>query len=116
MKWLLVFVPVAFALEHFVPGRPLLVFLAAALALVPLAALMGEATEHLAERVGAGIGGLLNATFCNAAEMIIAFSALRAGLHEMVKASLAGAILCNMLFALGLSMLGGGLKKHEQRY
>jgi Ca2+:H+ antiporter len=116
MKWLLLFVPVAFALEHFTPDRPLLVFFAAALAIVPLAAAMGEATEHLAERTGAGVGGLLNATFGNAAEMIIAFSALRAGLHDMVKASLAGAILGNMLFALGLAMLGGGLRKHEQRY
>jgi Ca2+:H+ antiporter len=116
MNWLLLFVPAAFALEHFAPGRHLLVFLAAALAIVPLAALMGRATEHLAERTGAGVGGLLNATFGNAAEMIIAFAALRAGLHDMVKASLAGAILGNALFALGLAMLGGGLRHHEQRY
>ena len=116
MKWLLVFVPIAFALEHFAPDKPLLVFFAAALAVVPLAATMSEATEHLAERTGAGVGGLLNATFGNAAEMIIAFSALRAGLHDMVKASLAGTIIGNMLFALGLSMFCGGLRKHEQRY
>jgi Ca2+:H+ antiporter len=116
MKWLLLFVPVALAVEHFAPDRPLLVFFAAALAIVPLAATMGDATEQLAERTGAGVGGLLNATFGNAAEMIIALAALRAGLYDMVKASLAGAILGNSLFALGLAMLGGGLRKHEQKY
>src|SRR5262245_47993730 len=112
MKWLLLFVPVALAVEHFAPDRPLLIFFAAALAIVPLAGTMGDATEQLAERTGAGVGGLLNATFGNAAEMIIALAALRAGLYEMVKASLAGAILGNTLFALGLSMLGGGRRKH----
>jgi len=78
-NWLLVFVPAAIALEHLAPERYLLVFLAAALAILPLAGWMSEATEKLAQKSGEGIGGLLNATFGNAAELIIAFAALRAG-------------------------------------
>lgn len=116
MKWLLVFIPIAVAVEYLAPDRPLLVFVASALALVPLAGWMGHATEHLAERLGQGIGGLLNATFGNAAELIIAIAALRAGLHDVVKASLAGSIIANMLFVLGMSMLVGGVGRPEQRY
>jgi Ca2+:H+ antiporter len=89
MTWFLLFVPVAFGLEVLAPGRHLLVFAASSLAILPLAAWMGRATEELAARMGEGVGGLLNATFGNAAELIIALVALRAGLYDVVKASIA---------------------------
>jgi Ca2+:H+ antiporter len=116
INWLLVFVPIAIILEHVAPERALWIFFAAALAIMPLAAWMGQATEQLAERTGEGIGGLLNATFGNAAELIIALAALRGGLHEVVKASLAGSIVGNILLVLGASMLAGGLSRSEQHY
>jgi Ca2+:H+ antiporter len=94
----------------------LLIFLAAALAIVPLAGWLGQATEQLAERSGEGVGGLLNATFGNATELIIAISALRVGLHDVVKASLIGSIVGNILLVLGASMLAGGLRYKEQHY
>jgi Ca2+:H+ antiporter len=110
-------VPIAVALEHLAPDRPLRVFVASALAIVPLAGWMGHATEHLAARMGEGVGGLLNATFGNAAELIIALAALRAGLHEVVKASLAGSIVGNILLVLGAAMLAGGLRhRPEQQF
>jgi Ca2+:H+ antiporter len=77
---------------------------------------MGKATEHLAERVGEGIGGLLNATFGNAAELIIAIMALRAGLYDVVKASLTGSIIGNILLVFGLSALVGGARRSVQRF
>jgi Ca2+:H+ antiporter len=116
INWLLIFVPVAAGLEHFAPNRYLLVFIASSLAIVPLAAWMGHATEELAERLGEGVGGLLNATFGNAAELIIALAALRAGLHDVVKASIAGSIIGNILLVLGAAMLAGGLRRPEQHY
>jgi Ca2+:H+ antiporter len=116
LNGLLIFVPIAIALEHFAPQQHLLVFLAAALAILPLAGWMSRATEHLAEKTGDGIGGLLNATFGNAAELIIAFAALRAGLHDVVKASIAGSIIGNILLVLGAAMLAGGLRHSEQTY
>src|SRR5678816_4013318 len=116
MSWLLLFVPIAIALEHLAPERYLLIFLASALAIVPLAAWMAHATEQLAARLGEGVGGLLNATFGNAAELIIAFAALRAGLHDVVKASIAGSIIGNILLVLGASMFAGGLRHAEQTY
>lgn len=116
INWLLIFVPIAVVLEHAAPDRPLWIFLASALAIMPLAGWMGKATEKLAERTGEGIGGLLNATFGNAAELIIALAALRGGLHEVVKASLAGSIVGNILLVLGVSMLAGGLSRSEQHY
>jgi Ca2+:H+ antiporter len=116
MSWLLLFVPVAIGLELLAPERHLLVFLAAALAILPLAGWMGRATEQLAARLGEGVGGLLNATFGNAAELIIAFAALRAGLHDVVKASLVGSIVGNILLVLGAAMLAGGLRHREQHY
>ena len=116
LNWLLIFVPLAIVLEHAQPERPLLVFFAAALAIMPLAGWMGKATEQLAEHTGEGVGGLLNATFGNAAELIIALAALRGGLHEVVKASLAGSIVGNILLVLGLAMLAGGVSRSEQRY
>jgi Ca2+:H+ antiporter len=116
MSWLLVFVPVAIGLELLAPDRHLLVFLVSALAIVPLAGWMGRATEQLASRLGEGVGGLLNATFGNAAELIIAFAALRAGLYTVVKASLVGSIVGNILLVLGAAMLAGGLRHEEQHY
>jgi Ca2+:H+ antiporter len=116
VSWLLIFVPVAIGLEHFAPDRHLLVFLAAGLAILPLAGWMGRATEQLAEHAGEGVGGFLNATFGNAAELIIALSALRAGLHEVVKASIVGSIIGNILLVLGASMLAGGLGRTEQHF
>ncbi|MGH8038170.1 MAG: calcium/proton exchanger [Stenotrophomonas sp.] len=116
MYWMLLLVPLAIVLHHLMPGNALLVFGATALAIVPLAALMSRATGALAARLGPSIGGLLNATFGNAAEFIIALAALRAGLHGMVKASIAGTIIGNILFVLGLSMVLGGLRHGQQRY
>lgn len=116
MNWLLVFVPVAVALEHLTPDESTWIFGAAALAIVPLAGWMGRATEQLAEHTGEGIGGLLNATFGNAAELIICIAAIRAGLYDVVKASLAGSIIGNILLVLGLAMLCGGLRRTEQHY
>jgi Ca2+:H+ antiporter len=116
MNWLLFFVPVAVIVEYLAPERYLLLFLVSGLAIIPLAGLMGHATEQLAERTGEGVGGLLNATFGNAAELVIALAALRAGLHAVVKASLAGSIIGNILLVLGASMLAGGLRHEEQHF
>ncbi len=115
LDWLLLFVPVAifFKLTH---GAPTTLFITACLAVIPLAGWMGRATEHLAEKVGEGIGGLLNATFGNAAELIIALIALKAGLFGVVKASLTGSIIGNMLLVMGLSFFAGGLKFPQQRF
>jgi Ca2+:H+ antiporter len=112
MRLLLVFVPVALGLGM-AHASPTWVFIACCLAILPLAGLMGEATEHLTHHTGPGIGGLLNATFGNAAELIIAFMALRAGEVEIVKASLTGSIIGNLLVVLGLAMLLGGWKRTE---
>src|SRR5215831_16032485 len=116
MNWLLIFFPIAIALESFAPERHLLVFTASALAILPLAGWMGRATEELADRLGEGVGGLLNATFGNAAELIIALVALHAGLHDVVKASIAGSIVGNILLVLGAAMLAGGLRHSEQHF
>ncbi len=116
INWLLLFVPVAIALEHVAPERYLLIFVASSLAILPLAAWMGRATEHLAERMGEGVGGLLNATFGNAAELIIALAALRAGLYDVVKASIIGSIVGNILLVLGAAMLAGGFRHREQHF
>jgi Ca2+:H+ antiporter len=112
---LLVFVPIAIALELAHAGA-VWIFISACLAIIPLAGWMGKATEHLAAHFGAGIGGLLNATFGNAAELIIALFALRRGLHDLVKASLAGSIIGNVLLVLGLSMLVGGFRHSRQTF
>lgn len=116
LNWLLLFIPVTIALEHFAPEQYPIIFVAAALAILPLAGLMGRATEQLAERMGEGVGGLLNATFGNAAELIIALAALRAGLHDVVMASIAGSIVGNILLVLGGAMLAGGLKYPQQHF
>ena len=116
LNWLLLFIPVAVGVEILAPERYLLVFATSALAILPLAAWMGHATEQLAERMGEGVGGLLNATFGNATELIIALVALQAGLHDVVKASIAGSIVGNILLVLGASMLAGGLRHQEQHF
>jgi Ca2+:H+ antiporter len=112
---LLIFVPITLGL-HYVHSSPAMVFVAACLAIIPLAGLMGHSTEDLSERAGSGIGGLLNATFGNAAEMIIAFVALQKGLEPIVKASLTGSIIGNLLFVMGLSMLAGGMRYRTQKF
>ena len=116
MNWFLLFIPVAITLEFSVPERYLLVFITSCFAILPLAGWMGRATEQLAERLGEGVGGLLNATFGNAAELIISLAALRAGLHDVVKASIAGSIVGNILLVLGASMLAGGMRHTEQHF
>jgi Ca2+:H+ antiporter len=93
-----------------------LVFIASALGIVPTAALMGRATEELAARSGPGVGGLLNVTFGNAPELIIALFALGQGLHEVVKASIIGSIIGNILLVLGAAMLAGGLGREKQTF
>jgi Ca2+:H+ antiporter len=113
---LLLFLPVALILEHVVHGSALAIFITSSLAIIPLAALMGRATEQLAERLGEGVGGLLNATFGNAAELIIAIVALRAGLIDLVKASITGSIIGNVLLVFGASALWGGLKFDRQLF
>lgn len=112
---LLVFFPVSLVLE-FSHAPAVWVFVTAGLAIVPLAGLIGKGTEVTAEHVGPGVGGLLNATFGNAAELIIAMFALSRGLFDVVKASIAGSILGNMLLVLGLSMLVGGWGRDRQRF
>ena len=116
LDWLLIFVPVAVTLEVTAPAAHTAVFLTACAAVIPLAGWLGKATEHLAEHTGAGVGGLLNATFGNAAEMIIALMALRRGLTEVVKASLTGSILGNVLLVLGGAFLAGGVRYPRQRF
>ncbi len=113
---LLVFVPLAVVLEVWTTAGPIPVFATSALAIVPLAGLMGRATDRLARRLGEGIGGLLNATFGNAAELIIAGLALREGLYDLVKASITGSIIGNILLVFGASALAGGLRRPVQRF
>jgi len=116
LSWLLVFLPVVLALELGHSQSPVAIFVCSCLAIIPLAGWLGKATEHLAERTGEGIGGLLNATFGNAAELIIALVALRQGLYDIVKASLTGSILGNILLVMGASCLAGGLKHKDLRF
>jgi Ca2+:H+ antiporter len=117
LDWLLVFVPIAILLR-FVPAfdNPTALFVVSCIAIIPLAGWMGRATEHLAEHLGQGVGGLLNATFGNAAELIIALFALSKGLTGVVKASITGSIIGNILLVLGLSFLMGGLKFRRQEF
>jgi Ca2+:H+ antiporter len=115
IHWLFIFIPVSVAMEHLqVP--PTVLFFSAALAIIPIARMIVMATEQLATRTGDTVGGLLNATFGNAPELIIALVALKAGFPEMVRASLVGAILANLLLALGASFLLGGIRHHDQHF
>jgi Ca2+:H+ antiporter len=113
---LLVAVPVSVVLGYVLHAPAVWVFFTACLGVLPLAGYMGEATEHLAHRTGPTVGGLLNATFGNAAELIIAIVALRAGLVDLVKASITGSILGNLLLILGLAVIAGGLNRPELRF
>jgi Ca2+:H+ antiporter len=115
IHYLGVFIPVAIVLE-LAHASPVVVFGAAALAVIPCAAVMGEATEAIAARTGPGIGGLLNVTFGNAPELIIAFFALLEGLQEVVKASIVGSIIGNILLVMGAAMLVGGLPRDKQTF
>ena len=113
---LLVFVPAVFAGAALRPDAHTLLFVLSVLAIVPLASLLSQATESVAARTGDAVGGLLNATLGNLTELVIAFAALRAGQIMLVKASIAGAIVTNSLFMLGMSFLLGGLKYHVQEF
>jgi len=115
MYWLLAFIPISVALEHAHVDPPVL-FFSAALAILPIARLIVLSTEQIATRTGDAIGGLLNATFGNAPELIIAMVALQAGLYDMVRASIIGAILANLMMAMGVSFFLGGLRFHTQEY
>lgn len=114
MSLLLVFIPVSFILE-FVSVSPVIMFIVPCLAILPLAMYMGVATEEIACYTGPKLGGFLNATFGNATELIIAFFALRAGLYDVVKASIAGSVMGNILLVLGASMFFGGIKHGTQK-
>ena len=112
LRWLLLLIPVAILVE-LLHGSEVLLFVTSALAVIPLAGLMGEATEALAEKTGPRLGGLLNATLGNAAELIITLFAVRAGLLDLVKASLIGSILGNVLLVMGFSILA---RRAEERH
>ena len=113
---LLGLIPLALALDMVFHASGLVVFIVSALAIIPLAGWMGRATEHLASHVGEGVGGLLNAAFGNAAELIIAIMALRAGLYDLVKASITGSIIGNILLVFGLAALAGGMRRGALRF
>ncbi len=116
LNWFLIFVPIAIGMKLFTPNQSTPIFIFACISIVPLSGWLGKATEHLVERTGDGIGGLLNATFGNAAELIIALAALRSGLHDVVKASITGSIIGNILLVMGASFLAGGIKFKSQRF
>jgi Ca2+:H+ antiporter len=115
LNWLLAFIPISLALEYAHVPPPVL-FFSAAVAILPIARLIVLSTEQLATRTGDAIGGLLNATFGNAPELIIAMVALRAGFFDMVRASIIGSILANLMLATGVAFLLGGLRYHTQEY
>ena len=112
---LLIFVPVT-VVAHLFGASPLVVFFLAALAIVPLARYIGEATEVLSAYVGSAIGGFLNATFGNITELLIGIFALKSGLIEVVKASITGSIIGNLLLVLGMAMFFGGIKHKKQQF
>src|SRR5262245_2488089 len=116
LLWLLVFVPAVLVGHKAKPTAYTLLFVLSVLAIVPLAALLSHATESVAAKTGDTVGGLLNATLGNLTELVIAFTALRAGQHLLVKASIAGAVVTNSLFMLGGSLLLGGLKHKVQTF
>jgi Ca2+:H+ antiporter len=111
--FLLIFVPISVILD-LVHADHIIIFIIAVIALIPLAKLIGDSTEHLSTHYGSTLGSLLNVTFGNAAEIIIAVVAINAGLLELVKASITGAILGNIMLIFGLSMIAGGIRKKEQ--
>ena len=114
-KVLLIFVPLSLFAEY-VHSSPIAIFILASLAIIPLAKYIGESTEEISARTGPALGGLLNATFGNATELIISTFALQAGLIEMVKASITGSIIGNLLLVLGMAIFFGGLGKEQQEF
>jgi Ca2+:H+ antiporter len=112
---LLIFVPLSLFAEY-MHSSPIVIFILASLAIIPLAKFIGESTEEISARTGPALGGLLNATFGNATELIISFFALQAGLTEMVKASITGSIIGNLLLILGMAIFFGGLGKNQQEF
>lgn len=112
---LLIFIPISIT-AHYLHWSESIIFLSAAMAIIPLAAFMGVATEEIAVVVGPNLGGLLNATFGNATELILAIIALKSGLIQVVKATLTGSIISNLLLVMGFSMLLGGIKYKEQNF
>ena len=116
LLWLLVFVPALFVVQRLKPDSHTVLFVLSVLAIVPLAALLSHATEAVAAKTGDTVGGLLNATLGNLTELVIALTALHAGQYTLVKASVAGAIVTNTLFMLGMSFLLGGLKHRVQEF
>ena len=115
LKFMLLFVPISF-IGKFLNFSPTIMFILAALSIIPLAGIMGEGTEEISFYTGPKIGGFLNATFGNATELIISFFALKSGLFEVVKSSIAGSIIGNILIVLGASMFIGGLKHKTQNF
>jgi Ca2+:H+ antiporter len=113
---LLIVVPTAIILHYFVSTPPLVMFGVAALGIIPLASALGEATEELGAHLGQRAGGLLNATMGNATELILSFFALRAGHAELVKASLSGSIIGNILLVLGMAVIAGGIGRERQQF
>jgi Ca2+:H+ antiporter len=116
INWLFAFIFITVALEHSGKVPAPTIFFSAALAIIPIAALIVHSTEQIAARTGDAVGGLLNATFGNAPELIITLAALKAGYLQMVRAALVGGILANLLMALGAAFLLGGLRYHDQRF
>ena len=113
LKYMLIFIPISIA-GKFLGFSESVMFILAALSIIPLAGLMGEGTEEISFYAGPKIGGFLNATFGNATELIISFFALKNGLFEVVKSSISGSIIGNILLVLGGSMLAGGIKRKKQ--
>jgi Ca2+:H+ antiporter len=116
LLWMLAFVPILFAFQRLKPQSHTLLFILSVFAVIPLAALLSLATESVAVRTGDAVGGLLNATLGNLTELVIAIAALNSGQYMLVKASVAGTIVANTLFVLGMSFLVGGLEHHLQEY
>lgn len=114
--WLFVFIPVTVILEHQGQVPDTMIFLTAALAIIPIAALIERSTGHLAAHTGDAVGALLNATFGNAPELIMALVALKAGYFDMVRATIVGTILANLLLVMGAAFLFGGLRYHDQDF
>jgi Ca2+:H+ antiporter len=115
VNWLFAFIPITVALEHLGKVPAPAIFFSAALAIIPSAALIVRATEQIAARTGDAVGGLLNATFGNAPELIISLAVLKASYVQMARAALVGGILANLLLALGTAFLPGGFRHHNRR-
>ena len=115
LKYMLIFIPISF-IAKFLNTSGTIMFILSCLSIIPLAGLMGEGTEEISFYSGPKIGGFLNGTFGNATELIISFFALKKGLFDIVKSSIAGAVIGNVLLVVGASMLAGGLKYKTQKF